>query len=90
MRIGIPSDGLPGDSPVEHDQFPCHTCGVQAVSLRATSRSFVVALLWGLTATISGCEQTERVLDVEAPGVDIEVDRSTDGEIDVHVDDEPD
>ncbi len=34
-----------------------------------------------------GCEQKERVLDVEAPGVDIEVDRSDDGSLDVHVDD---
>ena len=34
-----------------------------------------------------GCERKERVLDVEAPGVDIEVDRSADGSLEVDVED---
>lgn len=35
----------------------------------------------------SGCERKEKVLDVEAPGVDIEVERDKDtGRIDVEVD----
>lgn len=42
------------------------------------------------TSMLGGCGRHERVLDVEAPGVDIEVNRSDDGEVDVHVDDKPD
>lgn len=34
-----------------------------------------------------GCERKERVLDVEAPGVDIEVDRSDDGSVEIDVED---
>ena len=33
---------------------------------------------------LSGCERKERVLDIEAPGVDVEVDRNIDtGEVEV-------
>lgn len=39
---------------------------------------------------LAGCEPKERILDVEAPGIDLEVERSGDGEVDVHVDDRPD
>jgi hypothetical protein len=33
---------------------------------------------------LSGCERKERVIDIEAPGVDVEVDRNIDtGEVEV-------
>lgn len=38
-------------------------------------------------ASLSGCEQEKDVLDVEAPGVDIDVDESSDGvEVDINSD----
>jgi len=37
---------------------------------------------------LSGCERKERVLDVQAPGVDVEVDRNIDtGEVEVNAND---
>jgi hypothetical protein len=41
-------------------------------------------------AGLTGCERSERVLDIEAPGVDVEVDRTADGDVDVRVDEHPD
>lgn len=38
-------------------------------------------------ASLPGCEQKKDVLDVEAPGVDIDVDESSDGvEVDINSD----
>lgn len=34
-----------------------------------------------------GCERKERVLDVETPGVDVEVNRSDDGSLEIDVED---
>jgi hypothetical protein len=40
------------------------------------------------TLPFAGCERKERVLDVETPGADVEVDRNVDtGEVDVSVED---
>ena len=37
---------------------------------------------------VAGCERKERVLDIETPGADVEVDRNIDtGEVEVDVDD---
>jgi hypothetical protein len=37
---------------------------------------------------VAGCERKERVLDVQTPGADVEVDRNIDtGEVEVEVDD---
>jgi hypothetical protein len=57
--------------------------------LKLSVRLLVGVVLLSSIAT-PGCERSERVLDVEAPGIDIEVDKSESGEIDVHVDDKPD
>jgi hypothetical protein len=49
------------------------------------------ALGAAMAAGLAGCEQKEKVLDVEGPGIDIEVERSTsDGSIDVQVDEKAD
>jgi hypothetical protein len=46
---------------------------------------FVVSLL---AFGIAGCERKERVLDVQTPGADVEVDRNIDtGEVEVDVED---
>lgn len=37
--------------------------------------------------TWPGCERKERVLDVETPGLDIEVDRSDDGSLEIDIED---
>ena len=37
---------------------------------------------------VAGCERKERVLDVQTPGADVEVDRNIDtGEVEVDIDD---
>jgi hypothetical protein len=41
-----------------------------------------------ITFTLAGCERKERVLDIQTPGTDVEVDRNIDtGEVEVNVDD---
>jgi hypothetical protein len=56
--------------------------------LHRTYRTF--ALLAGAAAMsfgVTGCERKERVVDVEAPGIRIKVDRDKDsGAVDVNVD----
>jgi hypothetical protein len=38
--------------------------------------------------SVAGCERKERVIDVQAPGVDVEVDRNLDtGAVEVNADD---
>jgi hypothetical protein len=39
-------------------------------------------------STVAGCERKERVLDIQTPGADVEVDRNIDtGEVEVDVND---
>ena len=46
-----------------------------------------IPLLLGSMITISGCEQKEKVIDIETPAGDIEVERSTrNGKVDVDID----
>ena len=48
-------------------------------TLRRVRRALVVVPLWAVVASLAlwgaGCERKEKVLDIEAPGVDIEVER---------------
>jgi hypothetical protein len=50
-----------------------------------------VVALWGLCfgmAAFSGCERKERVVDIQTPGGDLEVNRNVDtGEVEVNVTD---
>lgn len=47
----------------------------------------LLTMLCGSLSGIAGCEQKEKVIDIETPTGDIEVERSTDtGKIDVDVD----
>lgn len=47
------------------------------------------ALLAAVALSISGCENKEKVLDIETPGAQIEVERDRDtGDVDVEVTDE--
>ena len=61
---------------------------------RSRGRKECIAILGAMLACsmagLTGCERSERVLDIEAPGVDVEVDRTEDGDVDVHVDEDPD
>lgn len=42
-----------------------------------------------ITGATTGCERKEKVLDVDAPGLQIDVERNVDtGEVEVHVDEE--
>jgi hypothetical protein len=44
-----------------------------------------VVVLLGLVLALGGCQRNRKVLDVEAPGVDVEVQKNTDtGEVTVH------
>lgn len=63
--------------------------------VQSQKRRNLKGLLLGVAVTCSlagasGCEREERVLDIEAPGVDVEVDKTSDGALDVHVDEQPD
>ena len=54
------------------------------------NRKVLLAALAGMALGLlaAGCERKEKVLDVEAPGIDIEIERSTsDGSLDIKVDD---
>ncbi len=45
------------------------------------------ALLLGGVCGLSGCEQKEKVLEIDTPGTDVDVERSKeDGDVDVTVD----
>jgi hypothetical protein len=45
-------------------------------------------VFWLAAVVFTGCERKERVLDVETPGADVEVDRNIDtGEVEVDVTD---
>jgi hypothetical protein len=51
----------------------------------AVSIFFGACIAFGIVA---GCERKERVLDIETPGADVEVDRNLDtGEVEVNVND---
>lgn len=57
-----------------------------AISAFATSALVILASLCLAIATTAGCSRTERVLDVETPGAEVEVDRNIDtGEVTVDV-----
>jgi hypothetical protein len=48
----------------------------------------VVLVLSACTAAFTGCERKERVLDVQTPGGDVQVDRNLDtGEVEIDVTD---
>ena len=49
-----------------------------AERLRRLVRTFAVATAFAGALSLAGCERKEKVLDIEAPGVDIEVHRSKD------------
>lgn len=55
------------------------------------SRLWTAGLLAaGALFAAAGCERKEKVLDIETPRTDVEVQRSRDtGEVDVHVDRDP-
>lgn len=54
---------------------------------RGLSTFFTVALVLGSLVTSIGCERREKVIDVETPAGEIEVERSTDsGKVDVDID----
>jgi len=54
------------------------------VSPRLAAALLTLVTGWG-AATLTGCERKERVVDIEAPGVDVEVDRNVDtGEVEVN------
>lgn len=61
---------------------------------RLLKESWLVLALSGAmlaTAALVGCEKKEKLLDIETPGADIELERSTDNgrvDVDVDVDDE--
>jgi hypothetical protein len=45
-----------------------------------------MAACTGMIAGLTGCERKEKILDIETPGGDIEVERSTDtGKVDVDI-----
>ena len=48
----------------------------------------LILLMVGLSLTMMGCERREKVLDVEAPDIDLEVDKTTspDGNVGIDVD----
>jgi hypothetical protein len=53
----------------------------------------LITMLFGvasaLLVVIAGCERKEKVLDIETPGADIEVERSVDdGDVEVSIDDQ--
>jgi hypothetical protein len=49
----------------------------------SAAKTLVIAICLGSFA-VAGCERKERVVDIEAPGVDVEVDRNVDtGEVEV-------
>lgn len=49
---------------------------------------YMVAFVVCSLAFAFGCEQKEKVLDIETPALDIEVEKSSDnGEVDVKIDD---
>jgi hypothetical protein len=58
--------------------------------VRERQNSWSVAWLFGFVVCLgalaaAGCERKERVVDVEGPGIDIEVDRNVDtGEVEVN------
>lgn len=48
----------------------------------------MVVIGLGLATTICGCERKEKVLDIKAPGVDIEVNKtSSGGEVEINSND---
>jgi hypothetical protein len=70
--------------------------GDTSMSIFRSFSSFVLSLMGGWIAvaavtallTLSGCEQKERIIDVETPGKDVEVDRDVNsGRIEVEVKD---
>jgi hypothetical protein len=51
----------------------------------ASLSGLVLAMI--ATAAFIGCDHKEKLIDIETPGADVEVERSTDtGEVDVDVD----
>lgn len=53
-------------------------------------QTLACALFAVIPMTLTGCDNKEKVLDVEAPGVDIEVDKDRDsGAVDIEVDKKP-
>ena len=58
---------------------------LKRLPVRAATMFFAACIALGVVA---GCERKERVLDIETPGADVEVDRNIDtGEVEVDVDD---
>jgi hypothetical protein len=56
--------------------------------LRLPTAACAVVVAACLSLVVAGCERKERVLDVETPGADVEVDRNIDtGEVEVDVND---
>jgi diaminopimelate epimerase len=54
------------------------------------TRSFAGLALCAASVAFFGCERKEKVLDVETPGGEVEVERSTtDGDVDVDVNRQP-
>lgn len=59
--------------------MPSNRCNVPTL--------FAILLGVSVLPMISGCERKEKVLDIETPGGDIEVERSTgSGKVDVDID----
>lgn len=57
------------------------------LSYRRSSSFFAITLVLGSLISSIGCERKEKVLDIETPNGDIEVERSTDsGKVDVDID----
>ena len=53
---------------------------------RGYSIFFAISLVFGSTITMSGCNQKEKVIDIETPAGNIEVERSKGtGEVDVDI-----
>jgi len=70
-------------------------CVIMGCRVHSQKRQSVEAVLLGTAmacglAGAGGCERKERVLDIEAPGLDVEVDKTGDGTLDVRVDERPD
>lgn len=49
------------------------------------ARAGLLSAFIGLIAAIEGCEQKEKVLDIKAPGFDIEVNKTTTGKREVEI-----
>lgn len=58
------------------------------LSRRVASASFFSVLTVALCLSVAGCERKEKIVDIEAPGVNVEVERNIDtGKVDVEATD---